>query len=396
MSDTHTPSAADALVKKRRNTRLALLGGVVVLAAVGATAYWQLHAVHFVSTDNAYAAAEVAQITPAVGGTVQEVAVQDTQVVKAGDVLLVIDPTDAELAVTQAQAELDHTIRRVKSAFATDANLAAQISAREADTQRASAQLAAAQADFERAKVDLQRRKALVDSGSVSGDELTRAQNAFDAASAQLAAAKAATAQVTAQQRAAVAAKEANAALISHSTVETNPEVVAARARLDQARVNLERTVLRAPLDGVVAQRRVQLGQRVQPGIPLMAVVPVGDIYVDANFKEVQLGKVRVGQQATLHADIYGSQVTYTGVVAGFSGGSGAAFAAIPAQNATGNWIKVVQRLPVRIQLDPAQLQAHPLKVGLSMRATIDTRTGGEPTAAAAASPAEAQRTATR
>jgi membrane fusion protein (multidrug efflux system) len=396
MSDTHTPSAADALVKKRRNTRLALLGGVVVLAAVGATAYWQLHAVHFVSTDNAYAAAEVAHITPAVGGTVQEVAVQDTQVVKAGDVLLVIDPTDAELAVTQAQAELDHTIRRVKSAFATDANLAAQISAREADTQRASAQLAAAQADFERAKVDLQRRKALVDSGSVSGDELTRAQNAFDAASAQLAAAKAATAQVTAQQRAAVAAKEANAALISHSTVETNPEVVAARARLDQARVNLERTVLRAPLDGVVAQRRVQLGQRVQPGIPLMAVVPVGDIYVDANFKEVQLGKVRVGQQATLHADIYGSQVTYTGVVAGFSGGSGAAFAAIPAQNATGNWIKVVQRLPVRIQLDPAQLQAHPLKVGLSMRATIDTRTGGEPTAAAAASPAEAQRTATR
>ena len=396
MSDTHTPSAADALVKKRRNTRLALLGGVVVLAAVGATAYWQLHAVHFVSTDNAYAAAEVAQITPAVGGTVQEVAVQDTQVVKAGDVLLVIDPTDAELAVTQAQAELDHTIRRVKSAFATDANLAAQISAREADTQRASAQLAAAQADFERAKVDLQRRKALVDSGSVSGDELTRAQNAFDATSAQLAAAKAATAQVTAQQRAAVAAKEANAALISHSTVETNPEVVAARARLDQARVNLERTVLRAPLDGVVAQRRVQLGQRVQPGIPLMAVVPVGDIYVDANFKEVQLGKVRVGQQATLHADIYGSQVTYTGVVAGFSGGSGAAFAAIPAQNATGNWIKVVQRLPVRIQLDPAQLQAHPLKVGLSMRATIDTRTGGEPTAAAAASPAEAQRTATR
>ena len=178
--------------------------------------------------------------------------------------------------------------------------------------------------------------------------------------------------------------------------METNPEVVAARARLDQARVNLERTVLRAPLDGVVAQRRVQLGQRVQPGIPLMAVVPVGDIYVDANFKEVQLGKVRVGQQTTLHADIYGSQVTYTGVVAGFSGGSGAAFAAIPAQNATGNWIKVVQRLPVRIQLDPAQLQAHPLKVGLSMRATIDTRTGGESTAAAAASPAEAQRTATR
>ena len=394
MSDTHTTSAADALLKKRRNTRLALLGGVVVLAALGATAYWQLHASHFVSTDNAYAAAEVAQITPAVGGTVLEVPVKDTQAVKAGDVLLVIDPTDAELAVAQARAELDRATRRVKSTFATDASLAAQISAREADAQRASAQLAAAQADFERAKVDLQRRKVLVDSGSVSGDELTRAQNGFDAASAQLAAAKAAAAQVSANQRAAVAAKEANAALISHSTVDSNPEVLAARARLDQALVNLERTVLRAPLDGVVAQRRVQLGQRVQPGMPLMAVVPVNEIYVDANFKEVQLGKVRVGQQATLHADIYGKNVTYQGVVAGFSGGSGAAFAAIPAQNATGNWIKVVQRLPVRIQLDAAQLQAHPLKVGLSMHATIDTRTGGESSAGAAA--AEAQRTATR
>lgn len=384
MSDTHTTSAADALLKKRRNTRLALLGGVVVLAAAGATAYWQLHASHFVSTDNAYAAAEVAQITPAVGGTVLEVKVSDTQAVKKGDVLLVIDPTDAQLAVAQASADLDRATRRVKSLMANDSNLSAQISAREADAQRASAQLAAAQADFERAKVDLQRRQALVASGSVSGDELTRAKNGFDAATAQLAAAKAAAAQVTANQRSAVAAKEANAALISHSSVDTNPEVLAAQARLDQTKVDLERTTLRAPLDGVVAQRRVQLGQRVQPGMPLMAVVPVNEIYVDANFKEVQLEKVRVGQSVKLHADIYGKNVTYTGVVAGFSGGSGSAFAAIPAQNATGNWIKVVQRLPVRVQLDAAQLQAHPLKVGLSMSATIDTRTGGQPVAAAA------------
>jgi len=391
MSENNTTSAADAHLKKRRNARLGLLGGVVMLAAIGSTAYWELHAVHFVSTDNAYAAAEVAQITPAVGGTVLEVKVSDTQAVKEGDVLLVIDPTDAKLAVAQATAELDRATRRVKSYMANDNNLSAQISAREADAQRASAQLAAAQADFERAKVDLQRRQALVASGSVSGDELTRAKNGFDAASAQLAAAKAAAAQVTANQRSAVAAKEANAALISHSTVDTNPEVLAARARLDQAQMDLARTVIRAPLDGVVAQRRVQLGQRVQPGMPLMAVVPVNDIYVDANFKEVQLEKVRAGQSVTLHADIYGKNVTYHGVVAGFSGGSGSAFAAIPAQNATGNWIKVVQRLPVRVQLDAVELQANPLKVGLSMSATIDTRTGEKQASAAA----EAPRTAT-
>jgi membrane fusion protein (multidrug efflux system) len=385
MSENNTSSAADALVKKRRNARLATLGGVVVLAAVGSTAYWKLHASHFVSTDNAYAAAEVAQITPAVGGTVLEVNVRDTQAVKKGDVLLVIDPTDAQLAVAQATAELDRATRRVKSYIANDTNLSAQISAREADAQRASAQLAAAQADFERAKVDLQRRQALVASGSVSGDELTRAKNGFDAATAQLAAAKAAAAQVTANQRSAIAAKEANAALISNSTVDSNPEVAAARARLDQAKVDLARTVLRAPLDGVVAKRMVQLGQRVQPGMPLMAVVPVNDMYVDANFKEVQLEKVRVGQSVTLHADIYGKNVTYHGVVEGFSGGSGSAFSAIPAQNATGNWIKVVQRLPVRVKLDPAELQANPLKVGLSMRAEIDTRTGDKQATAAAA-----------
>ncbi|PJI99124.1 membrane fusion protein (multidrug efflux system) [Acidovorax sp. 69] len=392
MSENNTSASADALNKKNRNIRLAALGGVVVLAAAGSTAYWKLHASHYVSTDNTYAAAEVAQITPAVGGTVLEVNASDTQAVKQGDVLLVIDPTDAQLAVAQAKAELDRAERRVKSLMANDNSLSAQISARAADAQRATAQLAAAQADFERAKVDLQRRQALVASGSVSGDELTRAKNGFDAATAQLAAAKASAAQVTANQRSAVAAKEANAALISNSTVETNPEVAAARARLDQAEVNLARTVVRAPLDGVVAKRMVQLGQRVQPGAPLMVVVPVNDIYVEANFKEVQLEKVRIGQAVKLHADIYGKAVTYQGVVEGFSGGSGAAFAAIPAQNATGNWIKVVQRLPVRVKLDAAELQAHPLKIGLSMSAEIDTRTGGQQAAAAAS--ADTQRTA--
>ena len=358
----------------RRNKLLLALGGVVGTAAVVTAAYWYLYGSHFVSTDNAYAAVEIAQVTPSVSGTISEVRVTDTQSVRKGDVLVVIDPTDAKLALAQAEADLGSAIRRVRGYVANDSGLAAQIAARAADERRAAAQLASAEADFERAKIDLQRREALSTSGSVSGDELTRAQNAFAAAEANLTVAQAATAQAKANRDAAIGSKDANAALIANSTEETNPEVALARARRDQAAVDLERTIIRAPLDGVVAKRQVQLGQRVQAGTPLLAVVPVHEMHVDANFKEVQLENVRAGQPVTLTADIYGSSVTYKGTVEGFSGGSGAAFAAIPAQNATGNWIKVVQRVPVRIKLDPEQLAANPLRVGLSMTARIDTR----------------------
>ncbi len=358
----------------RRNKLLLALGGVVGTAAVVTAAYWYLYGSHFVSTDNAYAAVEIAQVTPSVGGTISEVRVTDTQSVRKGDVLVVIDPTDAKLALAQAEADLGSAIRRVRGYVANDSGLAAQIAARAADERRAAAQLASAEADFERAKIDLQRREALSTSGSVSGDELTRAQNAFAAAEANLTVAQASTAQAKANRDAAIGSKDANAALIANSTEETNPEVALARARRDQAAVDLERTIIRAPLDGVVAKRQVQLGQRVQAGTPLLAVVPVHEMHVDANFKEVQLENVRAGQPVTLTADIYGSSVTYKGTVEGFSGGSGAAFAAIPAQNATGNWIKVVQRVPVRIKLDAEQLAANPLRVGLSMTARIDTR----------------------
>ena len=358
----------------RRNKLLLALGGVVGTAAVVTAAYWYLYGSHFVSTDNAYAAVEIAQVTPSVGGTISEVRVTDTQSVRKGDVLVVIDPTDAKLALAQAEADLGSAIRRVRGYVANDSGLAAQIAARAADERRAAAQLASAEADFERAKIDLQRREALSTSGSVSGDELTRAQNAFAAAEANLTVAQASTAQAKANRDAAIGSKDANAALIANSTEETNPEVALARARRDQAAVDLERTIIRAPLDGVVAKRQVQLGQRVQAGTPLLAVEPVHEMHVDADFKEVQLENVRAGQPVTLTADIYGSSVTYKGTVEGFSGGSGAAFAAIPAQNATGNWIKVVQRVPVRIKLDPEQLAANPLRVGLSMTARIDTR----------------------
>ena len=362
------------LREAKRKRQLLGLGGLVVLLAAGAGGYWYFHASHFVSTDNAYAAVEIAQVTPSVGGTISEVLVTDTQAVKQGDVLVRIDQTDARLALAQAEADLGRATRRVKGFVANDGSLAAQIAAREADEQRAAAQLAAAEADFARAKIDLSRREALAASGSVSGDELTRAKNAFAGAEANLAAARAAAAQAKANRTTALSSREANAVLIAGTNEETNPEVAFARARRDQAAVDLERTVIRAPVDGIVAKRQVQLGQRVQPGMPLLAVVPVQEMHVNANFKEVELRKVRIGQKVELYADLYGSSVRYQGVVEGFSAGSGAAFSAIPAQNATGNWIKVVQRLPVRIRLDPKALEAHPLKVGLSMHAEIDTR----------------------
>lgn len=343
-------AAADAALEarnKRRRKRLFLLFGAVLLkAGAGYWAYSHYYASHFVSTDNAYTAAETAQVTPAVAGIVREVRVADTQAVKQGDVVVVLDDIDARLALEQAEAELGRAVRRVRGYVANDNNL--------------NARLAAANADFERARVDLVRREALADSGSVSGDELTRARNAFDSAKANVAAA--------------VGSREANAVLIDSATEETNPEVALARAKRDQARINLERTVIRAPVSGIVVKRTVQVGQQVQPGAPVLSVVPLADLHVDANFKEGQLKQVRIGQPVEVHSDLYGKSVTYRGVVAGLSGGTGSAFATIPAQNATGNWIKVVQRVPVRVKLDAAQLIARPLQVGLSMTATIDTR----------------------
>jgi membrane fusion protein, multidrug efflux system len=362
----------------KRRKLFAALAGVIIVVGGGYTAYWKLYVSHHVYTDNAYTAVEVAQVTPTVGGIIREVRVIDTQPVNKGDILAVIDDTDAKLALAQAEAEYGRAVRRVRGFEANDKGLVANVAARAADEQRAEAQLSAAKSDFERASIDLKRREALSGSGSVSGDELTRAQNAFATARANLEAANATARQTAASRAAADGSRAANAVLIDASTVETNPEVALARARRDQAKLDLDRTVIRAPITGVVARRQVDVGQRVQAGMPILTVVPLQEVHVDANFKEVQLQDVKVGQRAEVISDLHGSSVVYKGVVEGFSGGTGSVMSAIPAQNATGNWIKVVQRLPVRIRLDPAELSAHPLQTGLSMNVTIDTASSGQ------------------
>jgi membrane fusion protein (multidrug efflux system) len=370
-----TPAALGPTAKPqgRRKVLFAGLAVVVLLGAAGYGAWYVLVGSRQVSTDDAYVAAESALVTPSVHGSVREVRVSDTQTVRKGDVLVVIDDTDARLAVAEAEAALGQAERRVRAYLATGEALAAQVDARDADEDRIAAQVSAARSDVQRAQIDLERRRSLADSGSVSGEEVTNAQNALVAAQSALNASLASQAQARAGRAAAVGERNANAVLTLDATVSTNPEVAAARARLEQARVELSRTVVRAPIDGIVAKRQVQVGQRVQAGSPLMTVVPVQQAYVDANFKEVQLKDVRVGQPVELEADLYGGSVKYHGKVVGLAGGTGSAFAIVPAQNATGNWIKVVQRVPVRIALDPEELKDHPLRVGLSMKATIHT-----------------------
>ena len=369
-AQTPTPAIDAALgqprLSRRRRRLLTILAVVVVAAALVWGLLHLLFGANRVETDNAYVGAEVAQVTPLIDGPVAKVLVVETQVVKPGQPLVVLDDSDARLAVAEARAALGQAERKVKGYYASDTALGGQVSARNADIVRADADIASASSDLDRARTDLTRRQNLAASGAVSGDELSTAQ-------AALAAARASRIQALANRTAAIGTREVNAANISGVAPDQNPEVAAAQARLAVAELTLRRTVLRAPIAGVVSKRQVQVGQRIEAGNAIMSIVPVDRAYVDANFKEVQLEKVRPGQPAVLTSDLYGGGVKFHGKVRGLSGGTGAAFSLIPAQNASGNWIKVVQRLPVRIDLDPAELRRHPLRVGLSMKAVIDT-----------------------
>jgi membrane fusion protein (multidrug efflux system) len=370
--------AKAARSSQQRRRLFTILGAILLIAAIGYLLYWLLIASHYVSTDNAYVGADVAQVTPLVSGAVIDVRVADTQPVHKGQVLVVIDPADTKVAAARADAQYNQAIRQVRQNLATTDELSAAVQARDADLLRAQAQLASAESDLARAKIDLDRRQALSASGAVSGEELTTARNAYQAAVANVAATKAAGAQIVANKKAAEAQLAAQSALTNGTTPETNPAAQAAKAALDAAKLDLSRTVVVAPIDGVVIRRQVQVGQRVTAGTPMMTIVPIDQVYVDANFKEVQLRKVRIGQPVTLKSDKYGGGVVFHGRVAGVGGGTGSAFAVIPAQNATGNWIKVVQRLPVRIRLDGQELRAHPLEVGLSMAAKINVANQGD------------------
>ena len=362
---------SDAALKAKRKKALSIVALILIIAAV-AYAVWTLFFNHSVSTENAYVGAETASITSMVSGQVSDVMVSDTQQVKKGDLLVRVNERDAEIALAQAQAELMKAQRQYKQTQANSSALNSQVFVSDDGIHSAEAQVAKAQAELNKAQNDLARRSQLSASGAISKEELSTAQSAVNNAQAGLDLAKAGLAQAQSSQKAAQSTLAANEALIRGSNETSTPDVLIAQAHLKQAILDLERTEIKAPFDGVIARRNIQVGQRVAPGTVLMMLVPISKLYVDANFKESQLAKVKAGQKAVLTSDLYGDEVEFHGTVVGFSGGTGSAFALIPAQNATGNWIKVVQRLPVRIALDPKELAEHPLRVGLSMEAKIN------------------------
>jgi len=337
-------ATTDAAARRNRRRGFLLFGLLLVVAAIAWGIYWLIFLDHYVSTDDAYVAGDVLQITSEVAGTVAEVAVDDTQQVHKGQLLVALDPIDARVAVANAEAALARSVRDVSALFTQDAQLRADLASREVALARA--------------RSDFARRQPLRADGAVSGEDLAHAGDAVAEASAAVRAAQAQLYTVLAQTQ--------------RTSVATHPQVLQAAANLRAAAIALQRTRLTAPTEGVIARRNVQIGERIAAGAPLLALVPLTDLWVEANFKEVQLRRVRIGQPVTLHADFYGSAVEFHGKVAGLSAGSGSAFALLPAQNASGNWIKIVQRIPIRISLDPKELAAHPLRVGISTTVDID------------------------
>jgi membrane fusion protein (multidrug efflux system) len=373
-SEPDPMTTSDAPPVDRRKTILMRFALVVAIVAAAWAGWYLLFERSLVSTDNAYVGADSAIITPRLAAAVIEVRVSDTQAVKAGDILIRLDDADARAEVAAAEAALRQARQRYQQAQANDSSLGARVTGATAEIGQARGALAAAEAELRRANDAVARRDGMVASGAVAGEELAQARAAAATASAQVASARSALAAAEAGRAAASGNAQANAVITRVGSIDADPDVVAAQARLDTARLMLERTVIRAPMAGVVSQRQVQVGQQVAPGTPLMRIVPLGQVYVDANFRETQLKNVRTGQPARLTSDLFGSGVVFRGTVIGTGAASGAATALIPAQNATGNWVKVVQRIPVRIALDPAELARHPLPIGASMDAEIDTR----------------------
>ncbi len=369
---TNAPDATPEANGAKRNKLFTILGIVVLTVAILWGLWYFLTQSGRVHTDNAYVGADSAQVTALVSGPVKEVRVSGTQAVKKGDILIILDDADQRIAVADAEAAVRLARQRYGQAGATADAARARVNARGADIAQARARLRDADASVARTRAELARRESIAGTGAVSGEELATARAALTSAAAGAISPPPASPRLRA--RASGGDVRPAEAVVRGTTIDTAPDVAAAEARLAKARLDLSRTVLRAPVDGIVTNRQVQVGQRIAAGAPIMILVPVATAYVDANFKESQFQDIRLGQPVELTSDFYGSDVVYRGKVVGIAGGTGAAFSLIPAQNATGNWVKVVQRLPVRIALDTKELKAHPLRVGLSMEATIDTR----------------------
>jgi membrane fusion protein (multidrug efflux system) len=342
MTESTTPAVAARTLRRRG---LFAIAGVVVAAALGYASYFAVALRHRESTDDAYVSGNVVELTPQISGTVVAIRADDTQFVRAGQPLVDLDEADVRVALDEAEADLAKTVREVRNLFATSAQLEATVGVREADLATA--------------LQDLARRERLASSGAISNEELQHARDAVRGIKAALAAAR--------------SELSAHRARVDGTTVEQHPDVLRAAAAVRSAYLNVARTRLPAPVAGYVARRSVQLGERVGPGTALLSIVPLDQVWVDANFREAELAHMRVGQPVTLTADVYGRGVRFHGTVAGFGAGTGSAFALLPAQNASGNWIKIVQRVPVRIRLEPREVAEHPLQIGLSMNAVVDT-----------------------
>jgi membrane fusion protein, multidrug efflux system len=353
MSESTDIRAANA---ERRRRGFLLFGAAILIAGLAYGAWWLFEGQYTESTDDAYVAGNIVAVTSRENATVTALYADNTQAVHRGQLLIEMDPSVAEVNMRAAEANLARAARSVRGIFAS------------ADSY--SAQLSQAEVALAQAKSDYQRRRAAL-AGAVSGEELGHARDAVQAAEAAVNSARGGLAQAQSG--------------ISGLDIAHNPDVLAAEAQLRAAALVLAHMKIVAPVDGEIAQRTVQVGQHVNAGAPLMAVVPLSDVWVDANFKEVQLARMRIGQPVKITTDIYGSKVVYHGHVVGLGAGSGSAFAVLPAQNASGNWIKIVQRVPVRIALDPAELKDNPLRVGLSVSADVDVNDQSGPRVAGTA-----------
>ena len=350
--DATVTSPTPTQVMQRRRTRWLLIAVTAfVIVGVGSTVYWWLFARNYEETDDAYVAGDLVNVSSQVSGTVVSIDADETDLVQKGQELVKLDDTDAQIALQAAEDQLAKAVRQVHTVFTSRDEL--------------SAVLAQRRADFSRARSDLERRKSLGEGGAVSAEEISHAQDAVDAAQQALIAAEKSLAGGT--------------ALLGRTGVSDNPDVQVAANAVQSAWIALRRTRIHAPVSGYIARRAAQLGERTSQGNPLLSIVPLERLRVEANFKEVQLNRMRIGQPVKIVADIYGGRVEYHGTVAGLGLGTGAAFALLPAQNATGNWIKVVQRVPVRVALDPQELAAHPLRIGLSTKASVDVRADSGP-----------------